>query len=186
MNGVEQLPAWAAVLTAVLLFLGAAVTLIGSLGLIRLGSFYERVHAPTLGTTFGTGFDCARVDSLFLGPADPTGAARGPDRRLCYPDDTGHSDDTRSCRAVSRYVRKPGPGFRTGWPMMSSNRKRPASNPDASACLIAVLEGWHNQDIDVQRTQHLLRDAPEKQFQQPGAAPGSHHQQIGSYLFDGA
>ena len=55
MNGVEQLPAWAAVLTAVLLFLGAAVTLIGSLGLIRLGSFYERVHAPTLGTTFGTG-----------------------------------------------------------------------------------------------------------------------------------
>ncbi|MGD9615533.1 MAG: monovalent cation/H(+) antiporter subunit G [Alphaproteobacteria bacterium] len=54
MNGVEELPAWAAVLTAVLLFLGAAVTLIGSLGLIRLGSFYERVHAPTLGATFGT------------------------------------------------------------------------------------------------------------------------------------
>src|SRR4051794_30817617 len=54
MNGVEQIPAWAAVLTAVLLFLGAAVTLVGSLGLLRLGSFYERVHAPTLGTTFGT------------------------------------------------------------------------------------------------------------------------------------
>ena len=55
MNGVEQLPAWAALVTAMLLVLGAAVTLIGSLGLIRLGSFYERVHAPTLGTTFGTG-----------------------------------------------------------------------------------------------------------------------------------
>ena len=54
MNSVEQIPAWAAVLTAVLLFHGAAVTLVGSLGLLRLGSFYERVHAPTLGTTFGT------------------------------------------------------------------------------------------------------------------------------------
>ncbi|MGE3781537.1 MAG: monovalent cation/H(+) antiporter subunit G [Alphaproteobacteria bacterium] len=53
MNGAEQLPAWAAIATAVLLLLGAAVTLIGSLGLLRLGSFYERVHAPTLGTTFG-------------------------------------------------------------------------------------------------------------------------------------
>jgi multicomponent K+:H+ antiporter subunit G len=54
MSGVEETPAWAALLTAVLLFLGAAVTLVGSLGLLRLGSFYERVHAPTLGTTFGT------------------------------------------------------------------------------------------------------------------------------------
>ena len=55
MNRRRELPAWAAVLTAVLLLLGAAVTLIGSLGLLRLGSFYERVHAPTLGTTLGTG-----------------------------------------------------------------------------------------------------------------------------------
>jgi multicomponent K+:H+ antiporter subunit G len=53
MNGLEELPGWAAVLTAFLLILGAAVTLIGSLGLVRLGSFYERVHAPTLGTTLG-------------------------------------------------------------------------------------------------------------------------------------
>lgn len=53
MNGVEELPGWAAVLTAILLIIGAAVTLIGSLGLVRLGSFYERVHAPTLGTTLG-------------------------------------------------------------------------------------------------------------------------------------
>ena len=26
-----------------------------ALGLLRLGSFYQRVHAPTLGTTIGTG-----------------------------------------------------------------------------------------------------------------------------------
>jgi multicomponent K+:H+ antiporter subunit G len=55
MNGIEELPGWAAVFTAVFRFLGAAVTLVGSLGLVRLGSFYERVHAPTLGTTLGTG-----------------------------------------------------------------------------------------------------------------------------------
>ena len=43
-------------LVAALLLAGAAFTLIGSLGLLRLTSFYERVHAPTLGTTFGTAF----------------------------------------------------------------------------------------------------------------------------------
>ena len=37
-----------------LLIGGAAITLIGSLGLLRLATFYERVHAPTLGTTLGT------------------------------------------------------------------------------------------------------------------------------------
>lgn len=36
--------------------MGAAITLIGSLGLLRLRTFYERVHAPTLGTTLGTVF----------------------------------------------------------------------------------------------------------------------------------
>jgi multicomponent K+:H+ antiporter subunit G len=55
MNVSSELPAWAAVVTAALLFLGAATTLIGSLGLLRLKTFYERVHAPTLGTTLGTG-----------------------------------------------------------------------------------------------------------------------------------
>lgn len=39
-----------------LLLAGAGFTLVGSLGLLRLNSFYERVHAPTLGTTFGTLF----------------------------------------------------------------------------------------------------------------------------------
>jgi multicomponent K+:H+ antiporter subunit G len=49
------LPAWVALLTALLVFLGAALTLTGALGLLRLGTFYERVHAPTLGTTLGAG-----------------------------------------------------------------------------------------------------------------------------------
>ena len=41
---------------------GAAITLIGSLGLLRLRSFYERVHAPTLGTTLGTA--CVALASM--------------------------------------------------------------------------------------------------------------------------
>lgn len=51
-----DLPGWAALVVAVLILTGAAFTLIGSLGLLRLGSFYERVHSPTLGTTFGVAF----------------------------------------------------------------------------------------------------------------------------------
>ena len=50
-----ELPAWAALLTALLVLLGAGLSLTGSLGLLRLDSFYKRVHAPTLGTTLGAG-----------------------------------------------------------------------------------------------------------------------------------
>jgi len=50
-NGAKE---WAAALPAVLLCAGAVFALIGSLGLVRLGTFYERVHAPTLGTTLAT------------------------------------------------------------------------------------------------------------------------------------
>ncbi len=40
---------------AVLLVLaGAACSFVGSLGLLRLGTFYERAHPPTMGTTLGT------------------------------------------------------------------------------------------------------------------------------------
>ena len=53
MNAAGNLPAWAALLTALCVLVGATVTLIGSLGLLRLGSFYARVHALTLGTTLG-------------------------------------------------------------------------------------------------------------------------------------
>jgi multicomponent K+:H+ antiporter subunit G len=55
MNQAVAVPAWAAMITAILLIAGAAITLIGALGLLRLRTFYERVHAPTLGTTLGTG-----------------------------------------------------------------------------------------------------------------------------------
>ena len=46
-----ELPLWAALIVGIFVLLGALITLVGTLGLIRLSSFYERVHAPTLGPT---------------------------------------------------------------------------------------------------------------------------------------
>lgn len=50
-----QLPDWVALSAALLVLLGASLALIGSFGLLRLRTFYERVHAPTMGTTLGVG-----------------------------------------------------------------------------------------------------------------------------------
>lgn len=50
-----DVPLWAAILGSAFLLVGAALTLIGTWGLVRLGSFYERIHAPTLGTSWGAG-----------------------------------------------------------------------------------------------------------------------------------
>ena len=55
MTHASDLPAWAAMLTALLLLVGAGLTLAGAIGTLRFGSFYERAHAPTLGTSAGTG-----------------------------------------------------------------------------------------------------------------------------------
>lgn len=49
-----DLPGWAAVVVGLLLLGGALITLVGTLGLLRLDNFYDRVHAPTLGTTLGS------------------------------------------------------------------------------------------------------------------------------------
>jgi multicomponent K+:H+ antiporter subunit G len=48
-----DLPAWAAWIVVALALGGAGFSLTGALGLIRLKTFYERVHAPTLGATLG-------------------------------------------------------------------------------------------------------------------------------------
>lgn len=48
-----DLPPWAAITVAVLVLLGSVLTLIGSVGLARLGRFYDRVHAPTMGSSAG-------------------------------------------------------------------------------------------------------------------------------------
>lgn len=51
-----DLPAWVSLAVAILVLLGASLALIGSIGLLRLESFYQRVHPPTMGATLGTGF----------------------------------------------------------------------------------------------------------------------------------
>ncbi|AOF94281.1 monovalent cation/H(+) antiporter subunit G [Sinorhizobium sp. RAC02] len=51
----SDLPAWAAILISFFLVIGAGLTLIGTIGFVRLPTFYERIHAPTLGTSWGTG-----------------------------------------------------------------------------------------------------------------------------------
>ncbi len=51
---VPDLPAWAAILVAILVVAGAALTLIGSIGLLRFKTFYDRLHPPTLGSSAGT------------------------------------------------------------------------------------------------------------------------------------
>ncbi|GGD34961.1 monovalent cation/H(+) antiporter subunit G [Aureimonas glaciei] len=53
MSHLANLPVWAALAIGILLLAGASITLLGTIGLLRFGSFYERLHAPTLGTTGG-------------------------------------------------------------------------------------------------------------------------------------
>lgn len=56
MSQAADLPLWAAIPVALLLLAGAGLTLTGSIGLVRLKTFYERLHAPTLGTSYGAAF----------------------------------------------------------------------------------------------------------------------------------
>lgn len=56
MNAVTELSLLGTVLVSAFLLVGAAFTLIGAVGLVGLRTFYMRLHAPTLGTTFGTVF----------------------------------------------------------------------------------------------------------------------------------
>ena len=52
MNG-PTLPLWAEVVIAALVLAGALIALVGSLGLLRLRSYFERVHAPAIIATLG-------------------------------------------------------------------------------------------------------------------------------------
>lgn len=52
---VADLPIWVVILVSGLMVIGSALTLLGAIGLLRLPTFYERIHAPTLGTSWGVG-----------------------------------------------------------------------------------------------------------------------------------
>jgi multicomponent K+:H+ antiporter subunit G len=62
-----NLPAWAALPAGILLIIGGLIVLIGSIGLLRLPSFYARMHPPTMGTTLGTG--CVLIASMLVSSA---------------------------------------------------------------------------------------------------------------------
>lgn len=63
MNAAD-IPLWAALPAALLLVCGGLLTLVGSLGLLRLESFYARIHAPTMGNTLGAG--CVLIASMLV------------------------------------------------------------------------------------------------------------------------
>ena len=63
----ETLPAWAAIPAALLLILGGLCTAIGALGLARLGTFFQRMHGPSMGNTLGTG--CVLFASILVSTA---------------------------------------------------------------------------------------------------------------------
>jgi multicomponent K+:H+ antiporter subunit G len=62
MSGIENLPVWAALPVALLLILGGCIVLIGALGLMRLPSFYQRIHGPAITITLGAG--CILIASM--------------------------------------------------------------------------------------------------------------------------
>jgi multicomponent K+:H+ antiporter subunit G len=64
MNQAAELPLLAALPVALLLLVGAGLALTGSIGLLRLRTFYERLHAPTLGTSYGIG--CVLLASMIF------------------------------------------------------------------------------------------------------------------------
>ena len=49
----EPLSATVQILVGGLVVVGSLLSLLGAFGLVRLKSFYDRVHAPTLGATLG-------------------------------------------------------------------------------------------------------------------------------------
>lgn len=48
-----DLPGWAGLIVGTLVLAGAAFALVGSIGLVRFKSFYDRVHPPTVGSSLG-------------------------------------------------------------------------------------------------------------------------------------
>lgn len=62
MNAIESLPSWAIIPVALLLILGGLIVLIGTLGLMRLPNFYQRIHGPAVTITLGTG--CVLIASM--------------------------------------------------------------------------------------------------------------------------
>lgn len=55
MNMLHEVPTWAVIAVSLLLVIGGSVVFIGALGLLRLPSFYQRIHGPAISITLGAG-----------------------------------------------------------------------------------------------------------------------------------
>jgi multicomponent K+:H+ antiporter subunit G len=53
MTGADAIPLPIAIVIAASLLSGSLTALVGAIGLVRLKTFYQRVHAPTLGSSMG-------------------------------------------------------------------------------------------------------------------------------------
>ena len=62
-----ELPLWVTVPGTVLLMVGGLLTVLGSIGLLRLQSFFARMHGPSLGNTLGAG--CVLIASILTSSA---------------------------------------------------------------------------------------------------------------------
>lgn len=64
MNTLASVPAWAALIVIFMLVLGGCIVFIGTLGLLRLPTFYQRMHGPAISITLGAG--CILIASMIL------------------------------------------------------------------------------------------------------------------------
>ena len=64
MNTLASLPDWAALIVIFMLVLGGCIVFIGTLGLLRLPTFYQRMHGPAISITLGAG--CILIASMIL------------------------------------------------------------------------------------------------------------------------
>ncbi|AZC24295.1 MULTISPECIES: Na+/H+ antiporter subunit G [Pseudomonas] len=54
MNDLQQLPLWVEILVALLLLLSSLFALIGAVGILRMKSYFQRMHPPALASTLGS------------------------------------------------------------------------------------------------------------------------------------
>lgn len=52
---IGDLPLWLSILVSAFVLVGSLLTMAGCFGLVRLSSFYLRIHGPTMGTSLGGG-----------------------------------------------------------------------------------------------------------------------------------
>jgi multicomponent K+:H+ antiporter subunit G len=63
----SDIPAWAAFPAAFLLVAGGLLAALGAFGLLRLPSFFMRMHPPAMGSTLGAG--CVLLASILVSSA---------------------------------------------------------------------------------------------------------------------